>query len=369
MTKSTHTHDNLQSDCGYVFFMSHQSRNRTIRSILPRAVVLIALLSLGQYAECQYTPMITGGVGFFSGTTKGPTSFNPTFMPLVAVPVTQHFLLESRGYALESVTPRRNGESDQTKSYYGLSFLQLDYLATRNLTFVAGKFLTPFATYNERLTPIWIGNFQVAPLIFSIGTMNGAGTGGEVRGSMISNEKVSVDYAAYLSGNVTAKDFKSSRATGDRVDVYFPSRRIELGTSFGRMFEGAHENASGMHFWWQPWRVPLSIRSEYGHGTHAQGYWMEVAYRLSQVSGPDSVIGRLEPVFRMQQVFRNSSDFTDGLPSADTQRADFGLDYFLPHDVRIITSYSRQLSSTGTGNIWATGLVYRFLTPAWPGKR
>ncbi len=313
--------------------------------------------------------MITGGVGFFSSTTKGPTSFYPTVMPLVAIPVTQHFLLESRGYALESVTPRRNSESDHTKSYYVLSYLQLDYLATRNLTFVVGEFLTPFATYNERLTPIWIGNFQTAPLIYNIGTMNGSATGGEVRGSLVSNAKISVDYAAYLSANVTAKDFKSSRATGGRVEVYFPSRRIELGTSYGRMFEGVHENASGIHFWWQPWSVPLSIRSEYGHGTHAQGYWMEAAYRLSNIHGPDSVVGRLEPVIRMQQVFRNSPDPTDGLPSANTQRADFGLDYFLPHDVRINTSYSRQFSSTGNGNIWETGLVYRFLTPAWPGKR
>jgi hypothetical protein len=290
-------------------------------------------------------------------------------MPLVDIPVTQRFLLESRGYALESVTPRRNGESDQSKSFYGLSFLQLDYLATRHLTFVAGKFLTPFATYNERLTPIWISNFQDVPLIFSIGTMDGAGTGGELRGSLFSNEKVSVDYATYLSANVNSKDFSSSRATGDRIDFYFPSHRIELGTSYGRMFEGTHQNASGMHFWWQPWDVPLSIRSEYGHGPHAQGYWMETAYRLSQFGGSDSLVGRVQPVFRMQQVFRNTPDFTDELPSVNTQRADFGLDYFLPHDVRINTSYARQFSSAGNGNTWETSLVYRFLTPAWPGKK
>ena len=312
--------------------------------------------------------MITGGIGFFSNTNKGPTSFDPTIMPLVAIPVTPHFLLEGRGYALESVTPRKNNQSDQTKSLYGLAYLQLNYLATRNLTLVAGKFLTPFGTYNERLTPIWISNFQAAPMIFSIGTLNGAGTGGELRGSLVSNAKVSVDYVAYVSGNVTAKEFKASRATGGRVDVYSPSHRIELGTSYGRMFEGNHVNASGMHFWWQPWNVPLSIRSEYGHGTHAQGYWMEAAYRLSQVGGAESVIGRLEPVFRMQQVFRNSPDPTDGLAGADTRRIDFGLDYFLPHDVRINTSYSRQFSSAGNGNIWQTGLVYRFMIPAWPGK-
>jgi hypothetical protein len=58
-----------------------------------------------------------------------------------------------------------------------------------------------------------------------------------------------------------------------------------------------------------------------------------------------------------------------GLPSVDTQRADFGLDYFLPHNTRINTSYSRQFASTGNGNIWKTGLIYRFMFPAWPGGK
>jgi hypothetical protein len=73
-------------------------------------------------------------------------------------------------------------------------------------------------------------------------------------------------------------------------------------------------------------------------------------------------------VFRFQQTFRSAPDSTDGLPSASTQRADFGLDYRLPHEVRINTSYSRRFSSTGNANIWQTGLVYRFLFPAWRSK-
>jgi hypothetical protein len=135
------------------------------------------------------------------------------------------------------------------------------------------------------------------------------------------------------------------------------------------MFEGAHPDANGAHFWWQPGGGPLSIRSEYSHGNHSQGYWIETGYRLSRFGGPSSWIGRFEPVFRMQQTFRNSADSTDNLPAQDTQRADFGLDYFLPHETRINTSYSRQFSSTGNGNIWKTSLVYRFLFPAWPGKK
>jgi len=114
--------------------------------------------------------------------------------------------------------------------------------------------------------------------------------------------------------------------------------------------------------------VPLKFRSEYAHGAHAAGYWIETDYRLSKFGGPESLIGRLEPVFRWQQVFRNSPDPTDGLPSADTKRTDFGLDYHLPHEVRINTSYGRQFSPLGNRNVWETGIVYRFLFPAWKGK-
>ena len=311
--------------------------------------------------------MISGAVAFLSNTNKGPTSFDPTIMPVAVVPITRHFVFETRDSFLESVTPRRNNESDQTKLFKNVTYLQLNYLAAPHLTIVAGKFLTPFGTYIERLSPVWIGNFQDGPLDLSIGSIGSAGTGGEVRGSVVSNAKVNIDYSAFYSANVGGKQFTSSRATGGRMEAYFPSTRVEVGVSYDRMFEGTHQNASGAHFWWEP--GPLTIRSEYAHGAHGQGYWIETGYRLSKFKGPDSLIGRLEPLFRLQQIFRNSPDSTDGLPAADTERADFGLDYFLPHEVRINTSYSRLFSSTGNGNIWKTSLVYRFLFPAWPGKK
>ena len=81
----------------------------------------------------------------------------------------------------------------------------------------------------------------------------------------------------------------------------------------------------------------------------------------------NSWIGRFEPLFRMQQTFTESGG-GDPLPAMNTQRADFGLDYNLPHNTRILTSYSRQFSSTKDVNIWETGVTYRFLFPAWKGR-
>jgi hypothetical protein len=349
-----------------VFFMQ---RRDTIFPILRYAVASIALLSMAQSAIGQDTPVISGAVGFLSTTNKGPTSFNPTFQPVAVVPITRHFLFENRDSIAESVTPRLQDKSDQTRLSRNVVYLQMDYLAAPHVTFVAGKFLTPFASFNEQIGSLWVNNFLTGPLILAIGGLGTEATGGQMRGSLFANGKMNVDYATFFSANVGGKYFTSSRATGGRVNFYLPSSGVQFGASYDHMFEGEHRNAIGGHFWWEPHTIPLTIRSEYAHGTHAQGYWIETGYRLSQINGAESWIGRLEPLFRMQQTFRNSPDSTDGLPAVDEQLADFALDYYLPHEVRIDTSYSRQFSSTGSGNIWRTGLIYRFLFPAWPGKQ
>ena len=147
-----------------------------------------------------------------------------------------------------------------------------------------------------------------------------------------------------------------------------PEQRLEIGFSYARLLQGTQENFYGTHVWWEPKDTGLRVRSEFARGHHAQGYWIEFDYRLQRFGGYDSKIGRLEPLFRMQQTFRRDNIVSDGLPLVNTQRADFGLDYNLPHNTRILTSYARQFSSTGNHNIWETGIVYRFLFPAWKGK-
>jgi hypothetical protein len=328
----------------------------------------VNLLAHSPALVAQNTPLLSGGVGFFTNTDAGNTSYQTVAVPVLEAPVGPHLLVESRGNILESFSPKGDGQGYNHSAFLGLSYLQADYIATPHLTLVGGYFLTPFGTYNERLVPIWISNLQDAPLIFSLGTMTGAGTGGMLRGNAYQTDKVSISYAAYFSAGSTNKEFVSSRSTGGEVYAYFPKQRLEVGASYGRMLEGDNSNVFGTHVWWEPKGIPLKIRSEYAHGAHSQGYWIESDYRLSQFRGDDSWIGRLEPVFRLQQTFRNSPSSTDGLPQANTQRTDFGLDYHLPHEVRIDTSYARQFSSTGNFNVWETGVVYRFLFPAWKGK-
>ena len=346
---------------------SSLARNATGLRLL---LFVLAMVSVWHRAIAQDTPLLSGGLGFFTSTNGGATSYLPIMEPLAAVPLGDRFLIETRATLLEDFTPKGGGQEGYDHSHYiALTYLQGDYILTPHITVVGGSYLTPFGTYNERLSPFWIANFQDAPLISGLGTMQTAtGLGGQLRGSAFSRRKYSIDYAAYFSARSGNEQFNSARSAGGRVSLYLPDQRLEVGTSYGRLLQGTQENFFGIHVWWEPKDAAFRLRSEWARGAYGQGYWIEADYRPTQFGGLNSWVGRFEPLFRMQQTFKTSNAGSDPLPSVNTQRADFGLDYNLPHNMRILTSYSRQFSSTKDVNIWETGLTYRFLFPAWKGR-
>jgi hypothetical protein len=330
----------------------------------------VGVFAPAQSGFAQQTPLISGGAGFLTYTSGGNTTYYPILEPLLAAPLGKKILVESRADLLESFSPKGAGQSGYDHSHFvGLTFLQGDYDVSPHLTIVGGEYLLPFNTYNERLTPIWIGNFQDAPLIFSLGLLSSSsGLGGMVRGNAIERNKYSISYNYFYSTRSATEQFTSHRGNGGRVSLYLPEQRLEAGFSFDRLLQGTHENFFGAHVWWEPKDTAFRLRSEFGHGQHAEGYWVEADYRTLAFGGLDSIIGRIEPVLRIQQTFRLDTIASDGLPLTNTERADFGFDYNLPHNTRIITSYARQFSSTGNQNVWETGIVYHFLFPAWKGK-
>lgn len=346
------------------YFSCHRARFLRILSLIVAG--LVAQVSTPR-ANAQDTPMLSGGVGFFTNTPGGNTTYYPILEPLAAVPLGQHLLVESRAALLETYSPSSSGYDHS--HFIGLSYLQGDYVASSHLTVVAGSYLLPFGTYNERLSPIWIGNFEDGPLISSLGLLStGVGLGGQLRGNAIARRKYSIDYTTWFSARSGNSQFNAERSFGGRSSLYLPDQRLEAGLSYDRSLQDTQENFYGAHVWWEPKDTNFRLRSEFARGHHAQGYWIEADYRASAFGGLDSFIGRFEPLFRMQQTFRRDTIVSDGLPLVNTQRADFGLDYNLPHNTRILTSYSRQFSSSGNENIWETGIVYRFLFPAWRGK-
>src|ERR1700712_1675166 len=170
------------------------------RNIMWCLSMLLLLAHSELTANAQNTPLISGGVGFLTTTNGGVTTLQPVISPVAAVPLGEHLLVESRAYISDFIAPK-NGNSGpyQGDFFAGLQYLQLDYIAAPKVTLTVGDFLTPFATYNERLTPIWISNFQDAPLIYPIGNQHGSSIGVMLRGNAYASSHVRLNYAGYFS--------------------------------------------------------------------------------------------------------------------------------------------------------------------------
>lgn len=323
----------------------------------------------GQTADdIKPVPILTGSTAYFTRVNGGQFQDAPSVSPLLLAPVGDKWLLEAKGSYSDTFTEAGNGSYSGTNSY-GFAYAQLDYIANRYVTAVAGRFITPFGMYGERLAPNWIKALQVSPL--TVPVTSGSSLGGMLRGGFpAGTEKVNFDYAAYFSTDNTNHILATQRSSGGRVALFFPGPRLEIGASFQQLLEGDHSHSAGLHSEWQPNRLPLTLRSEYVRqsGTRGSGYWIESVYRLSQIPHGK----RIELAARGQQFYADSK-LTPGQIKAlaalgrDTNQADGGLNYYFNRDVRASASYGRQFVLGGKNeNIWVVGITYRFLMPLGP---
>ena len=247
-------------------------------------------------------PILTGNAGYFTTVDRGNTELAPEINPVLLLPLGNRWLIEARA-GFEGDFEREGGNGP----YKGvvskdIDYLQADFIANRYMTVTAGRFLTPFGIYNERLYPIWIRSLHEVPLIFGLGTESSDGA--MVRGGFSVSSKANLNYAAFFSTNSTVNKFESDRASGGRVGFFFPGPRIEVGGSFQKELQEDRTNSFGFHFAWQPMRVPLNLRSEYTRSHKGSGYWVEGAYRFNQVNFWRPAMRRTEFVARMQQFFK-----------------------------------------------------------------
>jgi hypothetical protein len=330
-------------------------------------------LILAAFGTCpskaqDLVPVITGSAGFLYSKDAGQTALQPVINPILLFPLGSKLLVEANAELQGFVARSSPGGPYHWQSFSTLEYLQLDYVVNAHVTIVAGRFLTPFNIYEERLGPMWIHNFQDDPIIFPIGTRtSGSSDGGMVRGVVVSRPDWLLNYTAFFSGLSTSNKFQAGRAFGTRVGLFLPKVNLEIGTSYQRFLQDQHINSYGVYLAWKP--VPrLDVKGEYAHSPQGQGYWIEAAYRFSD-SGPlGHELRNIQPVIRGQQFYRLAAGVNDELPQADTQRVDFGLNYYFPHEIRLNGSYGRQFSNGRNSNNWTLDLTYRFLFPLpfWP---
>lgn len=313
-------------------------------------------------------PVLSAGMAFLTPIENGSPHLHPLIAPVVIVPLGDHWLFEARA-TFESDLAQPPGSS----AFRGfvqkeVDYAQLDYIANRYVTVSVGRFLTPFGIFNERLYPVWIRDLQSDPLILPIATgPSGAGTGGMLRGGFALTRKVNLNYAAYFSTLSTVSPVDSSRLAGSRAGIYLPDQRLEIGGSLQHLLQDERSNSFGFHFAWQPPAVPVDLRGEYARSARGSGYWIESAYRPNRTPVWQGALHRMQFVARAQQFF--VGELPDpNLPTVNTREAEFGFNYFLMDDLRAVSSFGRQFTSQGNGNVWTIGLTYRFVLGLGPGE-
>jgi hypothetical protein len=311
-------------------------------------------------------PILTGSTAYFTRVTAGQFQDTPSVSPLLLLPVGDKWLLEAKGSYSNTFAKVPGENYYEGKAAYGLGYAQVDYI-TKYVTVTAGRFITPFNIYGERFAPNWIRALQLTPLTSPV--TSGSSLGGMLRGGFPGTDRINLSYAVYFSANNTHHLLATDRSTGGRIGFFLPAQRLELGASFQQVLQADRPHSAGLYFVWQPMRAPLSLRSEYvrSSGTRGSGYWLESAYRLSQIP----YLRRLELVGRGQQFFAASNLKAStikklGALGKDTNQGDFGLNYYFRSDVRASASYGRQFVLGNNANLWTVGMTYRFVMPLGP---
>ena len=180
-------------------------------------------------------PILTGSTAYFTRVNAGQYQDAPSVSPLLLLPLGDKWLVEAKGSYSDTFSKNAQGDYNGAISY-GMSYGQIDYIANRYMTLVAGRFTTPFNIYGERLAPNWIRALQTGPLTSPV--TSGSGLGGMMRGGFPAADSLNVTYALYFSANNTHHLLATDRSTGGRLGFFLPHQRLEVGASFQQVLAG-----------------------------------------------------------------------------------------------------------------------------------
>ncbi len=177
----------------------------------------------------------------FTDVEDSDSSFTAVVAPIILWELSDRLLFETEiEFGLET-------EDGEGKTEVELEYAHASYILNDYVTLGAGKFLTPFGIFGERLHPAWINKLPDAPLAFGHhgGLVPMSSLGVYVRGGFPLGDAKG-NYAFYISNGPSLEteghdvgglnfenfdDINNNKAFGGRVG-FLPLPEIEVGYSF-----------------------------------------------------------------------------------------------------------------------------------------
>lgn len=272
-------------------------------------------------------------------------------------------------------------ELEDNETALDLEYANISYILNDYVTLKAGRFLTPFGTFSERLHPGWINKLPDAPLPFGHdGIAPTASLGFQASGGFaIGSSKL--NYALYVANGPrlnmgddepeeagllhfdNLSDLNNNKAVGGRVG-FLPIPELEIGYSFkyARVDEDADVSATlhsvdlgyvrdsnalrgfidvkGQWVWSRVDDVTFDPDGELGFGpldfdNRRDGGYAQLAYRPSKVES--AFVQNLEGVVRWDRI--NNPAGAPEETGFDEKRWTFGLNYWLGSSTALKAAY------------------------------
>ena len=308
----------------------------------------------------------------FTDSDGSDSTFSAGFVPIFLWQINDRLLFEAE-VEFDLGTEGGEGTTKVDLGYANGSYILNDYIIVG-----AGKFLTPFGVFGNRLHPVWINKLPNAPLGRGHGGIAPpSSVGAYVRGA-VPLGKMKMTYDAYISNGPSLEtgghgagalnfenfeDFNQSKTIGGRIG-FFPLPYLELGYSFqygdvsasdfpedvSALLQGVdlsyvktHDQIGGIIDFRAEWvfsDVDDATFFDEADGEYftfdnkRNGGYVQAAYRPTLAGG--EVLKNFELVTRYDRL-----DFSSVLQGADKSRWSIGLNYWFSSSSVLKVSYQQ----------------------------
>lgn len=323
---------------------------------------LTALRDSARLSQAGTNRFVITGYGFtrLTSTQNGPSVFVTEIAPILLWQLSERVLFQSE-------VEFEMGEELET----AVEYAHVSYLANDFLSLGAGKFLTPFNIFNQRLHAAWINKLPTKPMAFAHGGLVPAtGVGAYARGGFpVGSARAS--YAVYginapvlmtmgdEAGEIEGVDESEERAFGGRIGLLLLRPGVEVGLSYqtsdAAKLQGVDVSVARQI---TPLRGTVDLRVEHAISNASEGPFMDedptmpdrflidnkreggygqFAYRPTLAASRG--LRNLELVGRYEWMVR--PEWTDGVIGNDTKRYTAGVSYWLAPSMQFKMAYQR----------------------------